>query len=162
MVREEEIEGIAEGEAAEVVETAIDKRRCTWTSRRVSYDEHKIQLALQRRLSQYGQRSHPGCAIRPSGPALRGWSPPLQQGPTLQRQQQYPHLHLGLGFFASSLVTSNRLPFKIAIAGFILGQIFFISPLYISAVRGKDSTLSKVMPVGGGSMMVGWLALLFA
>jgi uncharacterized membrane protein YgdD (TMEM256/DUF423 family) len=63
---------------------------------------------------------------------------------------------------ACSLVTSGSLPFKIAAGSFVAGQVLFIAPLYASAIRGKDPYLRKIMPVGGGSMMVGWGALIFA
>lgn len=54
------------------------------------------------------------------------------------------------------------LPLKIAAGGFILGQLLFIAPLYISSVKGKQPLLSKVMPIGGTSMMAAWLSIIFA
>jgi uncharacterized membrane protein YgdD (TMEM256/DUF423 family) len=67
-----------------------------------------------------------------------------------------------MGFFASSLVSSNRLPFRIAVGAFLVGQLLFIVPLYISSIRGKSPYLSKVMPWGGGSMMIAWTGLILA
>jgi len=67
-----------------------------------------------------------------------------------------------LGLVASSLVTSPRLPFKIAAAGFVLSQVLFTGPLYASAIWGKNPMLSTFMPVGGVSMIAGWTSLIFA
>lgn len=70
--------------------------------------------------------------------------------------------YIGLGFFASSLITSTRLPFKVAVGGFIVGQVLFVLPLYLTAIYGRNQYLSKIMPVGGVSMVLSWLGLLFA
>jgi uncharacterized membrane protein YgdD (TMEM256/DUF423 family) len=67
-----------------------------------------------------------------------------------------------LGLIACSLATSSSIPFKIAAAGFVISQALFTAPLFVSAVKGKISVLSAVMPLGGGSMMLGWSALVFA
>jgi uncharacterized membrane protein YgdD (TMEM256/DUF423 family) len=67
-----------------------------------------------------------------------------------------------LGLIACSLVPSSTIPLRIAAGGFLLGQLLFITPLFISAIKGKDQNLSKVMPAGGGSMMIAWAALIFA
>jgi len=61
-----------------------------------------------------------------------------------------------------SLISSPRLPLKIAVGSFLLAQILFITPLYVSAIKGKHPLLSKLMPAGGGSMMIGWASLIFA
>ncbi len=70
--------------------------------------------------------------------------------------------NLALGLFGCSLIASPSIPLKIAAGGFIIGQLLFIAPLYVSAIKGKQPMLSKVMPIGGTSMMAAWLALIFA
>lgn len=70
--------------------------------------------------------------------------------------------NLALGLFGCSLIASPSIPLKIAAGGFIVGQLLFIAPLYASAIKGKQPVLSKLMPVGGTSMMGAWLALIFA
>lgn len=70
--------------------------------------------------------------------------------------------YAALGLFGCSLVSVPTIPLKVAAGCFILGQLLFIAPLYIQAIKGRDGSLKYVMPVGGGSMMIGWLALIFA
>jgi uncharacterized membrane protein YgdD (TMEM256/DUF423 family) len=67
-----------------------------------------------------------------------------------------------MGLIACSLVPSASIGLKVAAGGFLVGQLLFITPLFISAIKGRDPSLGKVMPVGGGSMMVAWTALIFA
>lgn len=50
----------------------------------------------------------------------------------------------------------------IALGGFIGGLLGFCAPMYHLAVTGNRTTFSKMMPIGGVSMMVGWGALMFA
>lgn len=59
-------------------------------------------------------------------------------------------------------MSSSSIPLKVAATGFIAGQLFFITPLFLSAILGKNQYLSKAMPVGGGSMMIAWGSLVFA
>jgi len=68
-----------------------------------------------------------------------------------------------IGFIACSLITKTSIPLNIAIGAFLLGQSLFIVPLYYTAITDKKhSTLSKMMPAGGASLIVGWTFLLFA
>lgn len=60
------------------------------------------------------------------------------------------------------MINTPSIPLKIASGGFLVGQMLFITPLFISSIKGKQPMLSKVMPFGGGSMMISWLALVFA
>jgi len=71
-------------------------------------------------------------------------------------------IYEGVGLIGCSLVASPSIPLKIAAGSFLLAQLLFITPLYISAIKGKSPVLSKLMPAGGGSMMIGWASLLFA
>ncbi len=66
-----------------------------------------------------------------------------------------------LGLFACSLVSTGSLPLKIAATGFVLGQLLFITPLYVFALKEKNDNLRKVVPAGGISMLVGWASLIF-
>lgn len=72
------------------------------------------------------------------------------------------HDNLALGLFGCSLISTPSIPLKIAAGGFIVGQLLFIAPLYVSSIKGKEPMLSKLMPFGGTSMMGAWLALIFA
>ena len=64
---------------------------------------------------------------------------------------------------ACSLIPKVNTPLKIAIGAFLVGQIFFIAPLYYNAITDKKrSYLTKLMPAGGASLIVGWTALLLA
>jgi len=67
-----------------------------------------------------------------------------------------------VGLIGCSLVSSPSIPLKVAAGCFIAAQLLFVGPLYASAIKGKTPILSKLMPAGGGSMMIGWGALLFA
>ena len=66
------------------------------------------------------------------------------------------------GLFCSCLVAPATLPFKIAVGGFIMGILAFVGPLYYMAIKGRNNSLSKTMPVGGIAMMAGWVSLIFA
>jgi uncharacterized membrane protein YgdD (TMEM256/DUF423 family) len=70
-------------------------------------------------------------------------------------------LYSGVGLIATSLISSTKLPFKIAVGAFLAGQICFVAPLYFTAANGRNEYLAKLMPAGGGSMMIGWASLLF-
>lgn len=68
-----------------------------------------------------------------------------------------------LAFMGCSLIPKSSLPLKIAIGAFLVGQVCFVAPLYYTAITDKKhGTLSKMMPVGGSSLMLGWGCLLFA
>jgi len=70
---------------------------------------------------------------------------------------------IALAFFGCSLVAKSSIPLKIAIGAFLIGQALFIAPLYYTAIADKKhATLSKLMPVGGSSLMIGWTCLLLA
>jgi len=47
------------------------------------------------------------------------------------------YANLALGLFGCSLISGPSIPLKIAAGGFIVGQLLFIAPLYISAIKGK-------------------------
>jgi uncharacterized membrane protein YgdD (TMEM256/DUF423 family) len=52
---------------------------------------------------------------------------------------------------------------KVAVGAFALGQTIFIAPLYYTAVTDqKHAVLTKMMPAGGASLLVGWGGLLLA
>ena len=70
--------------------------------------------------------------------------------------------YLALGLIASSLVSSASIPLKIAGAGFILGQLLFVGPLFYQAINGRDSKFRYIIPAGGVSVMAAWPALMFA
>ena len=59
-------------------------------------------------------------------------------------------------------MSSPSVGLKIAAVSFMAAQLLFITPLYVSAINGKSPMLSKLMPAGGGSMMIGWVSLIFA
>jgi uncharacterized membrane protein YgdD (TMEM256/DUF423 family) len=63
-----------------------------------------------------------------------------------------------------SLVSKvHGIPFKLASVCFLLAQVMFIAPLYHTAItQEKHKVLSKLMPAGGGSMLVGWTSLMLA
>lgn len=68
-----------------------------------------------------------------------------------------------LAFMGCSMIQKSSLPLKIAIGAFLVGQTLFIAPLYYTAITDKrNATLTKLMPVGGSSLIVGWTCLLFA
>jgi uncharacterized membrane protein YgdD (TMEM256/DUF423 family) len=67
-----------------------------------------------------------------------------------------------MGLIGCSLIASNSLLFKVAATGFLAGQLLFITPLYISAIKGRDPNLGKLMPVGGTFIIVAWPSLMFA
>jgi uncharacterized membrane protein YgdD (TMEM256/DUF423 family) len=67
-----------------------------------------------------------------------------------------------LGLFACSMIAKPSLPLKIAAGGFIVGQLFFIAPIFIQAIKGRDGSFRMIIPVGGVAMMTAWLALIFA
>lgn len=71
---------------------------------------------------------------------------------------------LVVGFIGCSLVSKvHGLPFKIAVVSLAIGQLCFIAPLYYTAIKDqKHKVLSKLMPLGGGSLIVGWTALAVA
>jgi uncharacterized membrane protein YgdD (TMEM256/DUF423 family) len=57
----------------------------------------------------------------------------------------------------------HGIPFKIAAICFVLALPLFILPLYYTAIKEeKHKVLSKLMPVGGGAMIVGWSSLFLA
>lgn len=61
------------------------------------------------------------------------------------------------------MIQKSSLPFKIAVGAFLVGQTLFIAPLYYTAIKDKrHATLTKLMPVGGSSLIVGWASLLVA
>lgn len=61
------------------------------------------------------------------------------------------------------MITKSSVPLNLAVGAFLIGQTFFIIPLYYTAVTDKrHSTLTKLMPVGGASLMLGWGSLIFA
>lgn len=60
------------------------------------------------------------------------------------------------------MVNSGSIPLKIAAGGFIAGQLLFITPLFISAINGRQPIFSKIVPVGGVCVMTAWGSLLFA
>ena len=72
--------------------------------------------------------------------------------------------NLAVGLFAASMVNYSKpsIPFKVALLGFLLGFVCFVGPLYYTAIAGKHQVLSKLMPVGGLSMIAGWINLIFA
>lgn len=51
-------------------------------------------------------------------------------------------------------------PVKVAVAGFSLGILTFCVPLYMMAIDGKMEIVLKTMPVGGLSMLTGWVSLI--
>ena len=65
------------------------------------------------------------------------------------------------GLLMSSLIVPS-IPLKIAVAGFVGGYLFFVGPLYWVAITGKRQWLSKCMPLGGVSMMLAWVSLIFS
>lgn len=72
-------------------------------------------------------------------------------------------IKIALAFLACSMVTKSSIPLNLAVGAFVAGQTFFIAPLYYTAVTDKKhSTLTKMMPVGGASLMLGWGSLIFA
>ena len=72
-------------------------------------------------------------------------------------------IKLALGFLACSLIPQSSIPLKLAIGAFALGQTIFIAPLYYTAVTDKKhGFLTKMMPAGGASLLVGWTSLLLA
>lgn len=75
-----------------------------------------------------------------------------------------PHFtNSALAFLGCSLIAKSSIPLKIAIGAFIVGQVLFVAPLYYTAVTDKKhATLSKMMPVGGSSLMLGWTCLLLS
>jgi uncharacterized membrane protein YgdD (TMEM256/DUF423 family) len=68
----------------------------------------------------------------------------------------------GAGLIACSLISSGSIPFKVAVAGFIGGQLLFTAPLFVYAINGRSATFAKIIPLGGVSTMVAWPALIFA
>ncbi len=61
------------------------------------------------------------------------------------------------------MVPKSNIPFKMAIGAFFVGQALFIAPLYYIAITDKrNKYFTKLMPVGGSSLMLGWLSLIFA
>ena len=122
--------------------------------------EHPIQLALQICLCQHARRHHSWRKIRTRRTVIWGRCALVRQGPNLQHFQQYFLLYVGL--IGCSLVSSPSVGLKIAAVSFMAAQLLFITPLYVSAINGKSPMLSKLMPAGGGSMMIGWVSLIFA
>lgn len=58
--------------------------------------------------------------------------------------------------------TAISLPGKVALGGFTCGLLLFCAPMYYSAAIGTKSSLSKLNPIGGVGMLLGWGALMFA
>ena len=69
---------------------------------------------------------------------------------------------LDFGLFCTCMVSPASLPFKIALGGFIGGNLIFVAPLYYMAINGRNEIISKTMPIGGTTMLVSWLSLIFA
>jgi uncharacterized membrane protein YgdD (TMEM256/DUF423 family) len=68
----------------------------------------------------------------------------------------------GTGLIACSLISSGSIPFKLAAAGFIGGQLLFTGPLFVYAIKGRSGAFRKILPVGGILTIVAWPALIFA
>ena len=61
----------------------------------------------------------------------------------------------------SSRIASSR--YRVLAAGsFCLALLLFCAPMYHLAITNNKSAFSKLMPVGGISMMLGWGVLFFA
>ena len=69
---------------------------------------------------------------------------------------------IDFGLFCSCLVAPASLPFKIAVGGFIGGNLIFVAPLYYMAIQGTNNYITKIMRLGGMCMLISWLSLIFA
>jgi uncharacterized membrane protein YgdD (TMEM256/DUF423 family) len=58
------------------------------------------------------------------------------------------------------MISVPSLPLKIAAGAFVAGQLLFVFPMYIAAIKGKHKILSVMMPIGGTAMILGWAAML--
>ena len=71
--------------------------------------------------------------------------------------------YLALGLLGCSLIPKSTIPLKIAVGAFLIGQAFFIAPLYYTAITDKRIPyFAKVVPAGGTSMIFAWGSLMFA
>lgn len=64
--------------------------------------------------------------------------------------------------FCASLIPTMSLGLKLSIAGFLVGNLIFVIPLYYMAINGRNPYISKTMPIGGFGMLLGWGSLIFA
>jgi uncharacterized membrane protein YgdD (TMEM256/DUF423 family) len=49
----------------------------------------------------------------------------------------------------------------IAAGGLVGGLLLFCLPLYVMAVQGRSEPMKALAPVGGVSLLAGWLAMIF-
>lgn len=50
---------------------------------------------------------------------------------------------------------------QIAFGGLVGGIALFCVPLYVMAVQGRSEVMKNLAPIGGVSLLAGWIAMIF-